>query len=274
MRTSSRPKSLRGADFRHIQAVFTDVDGTLTSGNHLKSKTLGALEQLCLGGLKVVLVTGRSSAWGECWSRLLPVSGVIAENGGLYLAPDAKGRIRKVYFQSPRVLAQSRARLMRLVRAALRKVPRARLSLDSSHTEVDIAIDHNEQVRLDAESVRVLEDFLRQRGVTVARSSVHLNCWIGSFDKLSMVRRFIRREWGIYLRPRDRRFVYVGDSLNDAPMFQGFSLSVGVANVWDVVEELDQKPAFVTLAREGGGFEELVKEILKQRGTDGARSPG
>jgi hydroxymethylpyrimidine pyrophosphatase-like HAD family hydrolase len=172
------------------------------------------------------------------------------------------------------VLAQARAQLMREVQAALRRVPRARLSTDSLHTEVDIAIDYNEQVKLDAESVRALEDFLRKRGVTVARSSVHLNCWIGSFDKLSMVRRFIRTEWGTHLRRRDPRFVYLGDSLNDAPMFQGLSLSVGVANVWDVLEALDQQPAFVTRAREGRGFEELVEEILKQRRVAGARSRG
>jgi HAD superfamily hydrolase (TIGR01484 family) len=259
------PQSLRLADFRRVQGVLADVDGTLTSENLLKSTTVRALERLREADLKVVLVTGRPSAWGECWLRILPVDGVIAENGGLYFVRHAGGQLRKVYAQSSTTRARSRSRLLREVRAALKRVPGAAFSTDSSHTEVDIAIDYNEQVKLNAESVRSLEVFLRRRGVSVALSSVHLNCWIGSFDKLWMVRRFIRNEWGLDVRNHDRRFVYVGDSFNDAPMFKAFSLAVGVANVWDVMERLDHPPAYVTGGREGRGFEELVGQILKQR---------
>ncbi len=223
------------------------------------------MERLRASGVKLVLVTGRPVGWADCWLRTLPVEAVIAENGGVCLTWDLQGHIRKTYAQAVGERLSHRRRLLRAVRSALVRVPGARLATDSPYTEVNIAIDYAEEAKLGQTEVRVLESFLRRRGVTVARSSVHLNCWMGAFDKLWMVRRFIRSHWRRPLRPADRRFVYAGDSLNDAPMFGAFPLSVGVANVADVWSELKQRPAFITAGREGRGFEELVTAIIAQR---------
>jgi hydroxymethylpyrimidine pyrophosphatase-like HAD family hydrolase len=57
-------------------------------------------------------------------------------------------------------------------------------------------------------------------------------------------------------------YVFVGDALNDAPMFGGFPLSVGVANVKAWWDELDHKPAFVTERAEGAGLRELIAHLL------------
>ncbi len=46
-------------------------------------------------------------------------------------------------------------------------------------------------------------------------------------------------------------------------MFRGFPRSVGVANVRDVWDELGAKPAHVTRRREGAGFEEVARSILR-----------
>jgi hydroxymethylpyrimidine pyrophosphatase-like HAD family hydrolase len=102
--------------------------------------------------------------------------------------------------------------------------------------------------------------------VTAVRSSVHVNCWLGRFDKLTATRRFAREAWGQRLVPEDGRSVYAGDSFNDAPMFQAFALSVGVANVRSVLDRIESPPAFMTRAAEGRGFEELARAILAQRG--------
>jgi hydroxymethylpyrimidine pyrophosphatase-like HAD family hydrolase len=161
--------------------------------------------------------------------------------------------------------ARNRAALQRHVAEAVRAVPGARLSSDSHATLVDLAIDHAEDVHLGAEAASALEAFLTARGVTAVRSSVHVNCWLGPFDKLSMVRRFLATEWGQALRRGDRRYVYVGDSLNDAPMFRAFPLSVGVANVRQVLDELEAWPAFVTRAPEGAGFGEVAGAVLRAR---------
>ena len=154
---------------------------------------------------------------------------------------------------------------MQVVQSALRSVPGARMSTDSRYTEVDLAIDVNEEVRLGPQAARRLEAFFAARGVNAVRSSVHVNAWIGPFDKAWMVRRFLRTVWRQQLQPGDARFVYLGDSLNDAPLFRAFALSVGVANVRAVLELLEHRPRFVTRAPEGAGFEELGRAVLRAR---------
>jgi HAD superfamily hydrolase (TIGR01484 family) len=249
-----------------VASVFTDVDGTLTTSHKLRSQTIRAIEELSAAGLRVVLVSGRPAGWGEAWARTLPVDGVIVENGGLFFVRGASGALRRVYAEAPAERAANRKRLRSEVLRVLRQVPGARLSSDSVYTEVDLAIDYNEEVRLGDAAAGRIESLLHARGVTAVRSSVHVNCWLGRFDKLSMSRRFARVAWGERLTPEDGRSVYAGDSFNDAPMFQAFALSVGVANVRGVLDRIDAPPAFITRAAEGRGFEELARAILAQRG--------
>ncbi|ADO71503.1 HAD-IIB family hydrolase [Stigmatella aurantiaca] len=260
----SFPKPLREADFSRVEGVFTDVDGTLTTSHRLRAQTIRALERLAEAGLKVVLVSGRPAGWGEAWARTLPVEGVIVENGGLFFVRGAKG-LRKVYLEPPKERAENRRRLRSEVLRVLKRVPGAQLSSDSAYTEVDLAIDYNEEARLGDTAAGRIEALLRERGVTAVRSSVHVNCWLGRFDKLIATRRFAREAWGQALHPEDGRFVYAGDSFNDAPMFQAFALSVGVANVRSVLDRIEAPPAFITRAAEGRGFEELARAILVPR---------
>ena len=185
-------RPLREADLSRVEAVFSDVDGTLTTGGRLRASTLGMMEQLDRAGVPVVLVTGRPAGFAEAWARTLPVAGVIAENGGLAIRLDGRGALRKTYARPALVRARERRRLERVVQSALRAVPGARMSTDSRYTEVDLAIDVNEEVRLGPEAARRLEAFFTARGVNAVRSSVHVNVWIGPFDKAWMVRRFAR----------------------------------------------------------------------------------
>ena len=189
----------------------------------------------------------------------------------LTVCPNCGGKLRKVYAEPPRERLGNRAWLVEQVGAVLEQVPGARLSMDSAYTEVDLAVDYNEEARLGEAGAERLETLLRARGVTAVRSSVHINCWRGRFDKRSAVRRFLKLAWGLKLEPGDERFVYVGDSFNDAPMFGEFALSVGVANVRRVLERIDTPPAFITRAEEGRGFEELARALLTQRGRGAPR---
>jgi hydroxymethylpyrimidine pyrophosphatase-like HAD family hydrolase len=133
------------------------------------------------------------------------------------------------------------------------------------YTEVDLAIDYAEDVQLGPDAAGRLEAFLGKRGVNAVRSSVHVNCWLGRFDKLSAVRRYAKLEWKKTVRHDERRYAYVGDSFNDAPMFGAFPLSIGVANVRDVLEQLQHQPRYVTRAREGKGFGEVADAIMRAR---------
>jgi HAD superfamily hydrolase (TIGR01484 family) len=264
---TERPRlaPLGGADLAHVRGVFTDVDGTLTTQGLLKASTVRALEQLARAEVPVVLVSGRPSGFAEAWLRTLPVAGCIAENGGLYLVRGPRGVLRKVYARPRAARASERRRLVRAVAAALGAVRGARLSSDSLFTEVDLAVDYNEDVKLGPRAADALEIFLRRRGIQAVRSSVHVNAWVGNFDKAWMVRRFLKKEWGARLGPGDQAWVYVGDSFNDAPLFAAFHLSIGVANVLDILSALDAPPRYVTPSREGRGFEEVARAILRGR---------
>jgi HAD superfamily hydrolase (TIGR01484 family) len=259
---------LAKADLSHVTTVFTDVDGTLTVDGRLTSATVRSLESLTASGVDVVLVSGRSSGWGECWARQLPVAGVIVENGGLHYA-HRKGALRKVYAQADKARRPARAKLESAVAATLKAVKGAKLSSDSFSREVDLAIDYAEDAALGPKGADAIEQQLRPRGVCAVRSSVHVNCWVGDFDKASAVKRFLSLERATAPAPRDWRFVFVGDSFNDSPLFAAFELSVGVANVRDVLERLDAHPKLVTRAREGAGFAEVAQAVLKARKNGG-----
>ncbi len=258
----SRPAALAQADLSRVRVVFADVDGTLTTDGRLTSIVLRAIEWLVAHRVDVVLVSGRPSSWGECWIRQLPVAGVIVENGALAYVPHGKG-FKKVFAQRSAVREKNRSTLGRLVNAAMKRVKGSKLSTDSFGREVDLAIDYAEDALVGPGGADEIEGFLQARGVTAVRSSVHVNCWIGRFDKRSAVRDFLSSQWQVQLKPVDPRYVYVGDSFNDAPMFEAFSLSVGVANVLDVIDRLEAPPKFITRAREGRGFCELVDAIAR-----------
>jgi hypothetical protein len=61
------------------------------------------------------------------------------------------------------------------------------------------------------------------------------------------------------------RFVFVGDSPNDAPMFAYFPNAVGVANIRVFEEELPAAPAYVTEGLAGSGFAELAAALIEAR---------
>jgi hypothetical protein len=260
----TRPRPLREAELSQVRVVLTDVDGTLTTKGLLLGSTIDALAALRDAGIRVGLVSGRPAGWGECWARTLPVEAVVVENGGLTFVW-REGRLVKRYAEPDGERERNRARLRREIARVMKEFPEARLSSDSAYTEVDIAIDHNEEVKLPPGTAREIEALLQRRGVKAVRSSVHVNCWLGDFDKRSASFRLLSDEWGLRPRPSDARVVYAGDSFNDAPMFEAVRLSVGVANVRAVLGEIACAPAYVTRAEEGHGFEELARAILAQR---------
>jgi hydroxymethylpyrimidine pyrophosphatase-like HAD family hydrolase len=71
----------------------------------------------------------------------------------------------------------------------------------------------------------------------------------------------MQERYGVDLARDQARYLFVGDSPNDAPMFRFFSNSVGVANVADFGARLTDAPAYVTNRRSGDGFVE-VAELL------------
>ncbi|MGI5864683.1 MAG: HAD-IIB family hydrolase [Myxococcales bacterium] len=242
-----------------MRAIFTDIDGTLTTGGKLLPSTYRALWDWKQAGGLTVLVTGRAAGWAEGFFRLWPVDAAIAENGGIAFVQGARG-IERIYAFPQEELERERRRMRRAAHAVEKQVPGAALSSDSRYTEVDLAIDYNEERRLGPKAAGEIERILRSRGFSAVRSSVHVNFWPGDFDKLSTARLVARR-----LRLRAEELAYVGDSFNDQPMFRGLPLTIGVADVRDVLDQLEHRPRYLTRARAGKGFEEVVRALLRAR---------
>lgn len=249
-----------------VRAFLTDFDGTLTTDGELRAETLGALEELRDAGLPAIIVTGRPAGFGEMMARTLPVHGAISENGGCWAFRHPKtGRLEKGYAEKPAERIRNRKKLEAAVAEVLAEVPGARLSTDSPYTEVDLAIDYNEEVKLGQGGAARIEQACRARGLRAVRSSVHVNAWVGRFDKLSTSKRYLAEQLGIDGRGATSSCIYLGDSLNDAPMFKAFALSIGVGNVRDVWEKLEHRPRFVTAAREGQGAVEVLRALAAAR---------
>ena len=252
----SRPLSeLRGP----VRALFSDVDGTMTTGERIEAATYEALERLSASGIPVIMVTGRPAGWGQAFLKILPVAAVVTENGGVTFVREGR-RQHKLYGVPPASLPEWRRRMNDAAVDAMTKVPGARLSSDSKYREVDLAIDWNEEVSLGPEDAEIVVELLRKAGFTAVRSSVHVNFGPPHFDKLSACMTVVRKVLGG--DPSDLSpYVFVGDALNDAPMFRGFPSSVGVANIRAWWDELSDKPAFVTERPEGAGLRELIAHL-------------
>jgi hydroxymethylpyrimidine pyrophosphatase-like HAD family hydrolase len=170
-------------------------------------------------------------------------------------------RHHKLYGVPQASLPEWRRRMNDAAVEAMSKVPGARLSSDSKYREVDLAIDWNEEVALSQDEAELVVSLLRKAGFTAVRSSVHVNFGPPHFDKLSACIAVIQKVLGG--APADLTpYVYVGDALNDAPMFAGFPSSVGVANIRQWWDELSHKPAYVTERPEGAGLRELIAHLM------------
>ena len=253
----TRPVSeLRGP----VRALFSDVDGTMTTGERVDAATYAALEKLGEAGIPVIMVTGRPAGFGFAFMKMTGCLACVAENGGVTFVREGR-RQHKLYGVPPASLPEWRRRMNYAAVEVMSTVPGARLSSDSKYREVDLAIDWNEEVQLSRDEAETCVAMLQKAGFAAVRSSVHVNFGPPHFDKLSACMQVVKRVLGgdtHNLAP----YVYVGDALNDAPMFGGFPKSVGVANIRTWWDELSHKPAYITERPEGAGLRELVDHVL------------
>lgn len=256
-------------DLRAIGGVFTDVDDTITTHGRLTAEALAGVEALVAAGIRVVPVTGGPAGWCDHIARAWHVDAVIGEGGAFYFRLDrASGKLVKRFWFDEPVRAQKR-QLMEAARAAvLREFPWVSLSSDQPYRELDLAIE----VR-DARGARVADAVveeicaaLRRRGMTTKVSSIHINAYFGDYDKLSMARLAAGELWQENLDDTRERWLFIGDSANDAGMFAFFPHSVGVANVRHALDRLPVPPAYVTPGEGGAGFAQAVRALLAARG--------
>ncbi len=265
--------SVTAAQARGLQALFTDIDGTLTDPDgRIAADVFRVLEAAREDGMAVVPITGRPAGWADMIARTWPVDGVVGENGGLYFRRDvdASGQeiMLRVWAQDEATRRANRVRMNALGDAVLAAHPGAALASDQAYRVFDVAIDFCEDVPpLPEADIDAIVAQLAAAGCHVKVSNIHVNAWLGDFDKASMCRRYCADRWGWDLDGPDReRAVFFGDSPNDAPLFALFPFGVGVANVRRMEQRMDALPRFVTRGEGGAGFVEAVEHLLDLRG--------
>jgi hydroxymethylpyrimidine pyrophosphatase-like HAD family hydrolase len=145
-------------------------------------------------------------------------------------------------------------------------VPGTGLASDQPYRDLDLAIDFREDVpELDLPAIDAIAERFSAAGAQSKVSSIHVNGWFGDFDKLAGVRQFVDERWSVRLDDERERWLYVGDSPNDEPMFAFFPLSVGVANVARFLPRMSAPPAFLADGNGGHGFAEIARHVLRAR---------
>jgi HAD superfamily hydrolase (TIGR01484 family) len=251
-----------------VKYILMDIDDTITKEGKLLVSSYTALWRCKEEGIRVIPVTGRPAGWCDLIAREWPVDGVVGENGALAFWEEPQENklpvLRAEYH--PNAIRNNHPVLKRVRDRALAEIVNLRDAKDQFARLFDIALDFAEEEPVlplsDAEKVCVIAS---EEGAMAKVSSIHVNIWMGNYDKLSMTERFLVNRFGWEKDRGAREVVFVGDSPNDEPMFVRFPLACGVANVIKYGDLIKHHPAFVASKECGDGFSEIVDVILKRR---------
>lgn len=252
---------------RSIRGVLFDIDDTLTTHGRLTAGAYSALEALQQTGLITIPITGRPAGWCDHIARMWPVDGVVGENGAFYFCFDrAAKKMQQRFIKDDQTRVADRERIAAVARRILAEVPGCAMASDQAYREADIAIDFCEDVPpLPAHQIQRIRRLMEETGLTAKISSIHVNGWLGSYDKLSTARLMLAERFAINIDAARDEFIFIGDSPNDAPMFGFFPNAIGVANVRAFVNQLTSTPTWITVAPCGGGFEEVANRLIAER---------
>ena len=248
------------SQLRTVQLVASDMDGTLTQHGQFTPPLLQALAALSEMQVATLIVTGRSAGWVQAVAHYLPVAGAIAENGGVFIAPQTGET--QLLVDVP-ALDQHRQQLATMFTQLQAEFPELTPAVDNPFrlTDWTFAIG-----TLSPAALEHIADACRQAGWGFTYSTVQCHIRPLQQDKGVGLQRVLQQHFA-HLATTD--VVTVGDSPNDEGLFDAslFPLSVGVANVQHYVDRLQHLPALITPSYEVAGFQELVRAIAQAKRT-------
>ena len=258
---------------QRIKGIFTDIDDTLTTDGAITPDALAALYELKAQGFSVIAITGRPVGWSEPFATAWPVDAIVAENGAVLLQnihkndlkPNEYGHklLSKSYRQSDIERRKNFARMQQIGQEILQQIPGTQLAQDSTGRETDMAIDHSESTQLQPEKIAQVVAIMQSKGMNATISSIHINGWFGSHNKLLGARWAVRQLLGRNLDAEMDNWAFVGDSTNDLLMFEAFDNAIGVANVRRFEMQLTSLPRYITIGERGAGFAEVAQAVLQ-----------
>jgi HAD superfamily hydrolase (TIGR01484 family) len=243
-----------------------DIDDTLTRRGKLLASAYSALWKLHEAGFRLLPITGRPAGWCDCIIREWPVDGIVGENGAFAFFEeealdnniDSLPTLKAMYHLN--AVKNDHPTLKCIREQALAEVPGLRDAKDQFARQFDIAMDFAEEDPIlpisDAERVR---EIALAQGAMAKISSIHVNIWMGSYDKLSMSEQFLTERFG--WNGDVTEVFFVGDSPNDEPMFARFP-ACAVANIHRFQHLITTLPAFIATQEGGDGFAEVADVLL------------
>jgi HAD superfamily hydrolase (TIGR01484 family) len=249
---------------RQVTGVVFDVDDTLTRGGVMEREAFAALWDLKDAGLRRLAVTGRPLGFCEVWARTWPVDAVVGENGAGWVAR-RHGRVERGFAHGPAEREAQAEQLARIRARVAEELPGVAVTGDDWARHCDLAFDVGEERQVDAATVARLTALIRAEGAHPMVSTVHAHAVPGDWDKATGAAMAALAVLGVDLEPERHRWLFVGDSGNDAAAFAWFEHTVGVANVRDHLDALPVPPRWVTQGDRGRGFAELAARLLRGR---------
>ena len=251
-------------DPRGIRGLVFDIDDTVTRNGVLEPGAYSAMHQLSDAGLELVAVTGRPLGWADLIARLWPLRLAIGENGAGWSWVEGEV-FREGYFADDDERARYPALFETIEAAVGRAMPHVSVTSDNRARRCDLAFDIGESVTLPPEDINRLVALIEGHGAKAPVSTVHAHAVPGAWNKASGTAAALREVLGIDLDAERAKWVFIGDSGNDAAAFEYFEHSVGVANVREQLHRLPKPPRYVTDADRGLGFSELARHLLSAR---------
>lgn len=250
-------------ELKKIKGICLDIDDTLSTDGKLTSEAYSSLWLLKSAGFAVVPITGRPAGWCDHIARFWPVDAVVGENGAFtFFVQD--GVRKRIDTPCNIDYEESRSLLKKLGQSILAKFPDARWASDQSYREYDLAIDICEDVQpWSQKAVDELLELCKKEGAHAKLSSIHVNAWLGDYDKKSGFEFWLKSGTpGLKGKaPAQDQWMFIGDSPNDEPMFSWFKYSVGVANLKPYLSRLKNHPRWMTQAQSGSGFTEMAQRM-------------
>lgn len=242
--------------FQAVQLIATDMDGTLTIAGRFTSDLLQAFERLNQANLEILIVTGRSAGWVSAIANYLPISGAIAENGGLFYTRESQTLLTPIAD-----LKQHRQKLNEMFVQLQAQFPRIEESQDNVFRLTDWTFDIAD---LTVTELAQMEALCQANGWGFTYSTVQCHIKPILQSKADGLLTVLRSHFPQYSRDQ---ILTVGDSPNDETLFDAekFPLSIGVANVLHYRDQLTHLPTYVTSAAEGAGFCELAHFLTPYR---------
>ncbi len=254
-----RPLSeLDASVWNRVEGVATDLDDTLTSKGSLTASSLAAIEAIVARGMPCVIATGRPLGWAEVLAALLPVRAVVAENGGAWAVREGRA-VRVSFLDNDAVRAEGMQRSRAMARRLTEVFP-LKLVEEQTHRGTDVTLDVGERVTVARDVVDAAIEYVRASGLYAVASTVHLHVSYRAPDKMGGLRAALA-DVGLDAGALDERWVYLGDSPNDAGPFAAMALSVGVRGVERFADEIPALPRHVTRSGPGEALSEVVTAL-------------